>query len=190
MDLQEIKKLLDKYYQATTNIEEEAILRKFFAQAEVSKELEADAYLFNYQLVSRNETSQSNLDSISLKAKQVKHLFATKWLAVAAGILILLGIFVGEMQFFPQKHKISDAQIAYAETQKILLEISIAMNSGMQEAGELSNLSAGIKQMNNISEINSYMSDFQNITILHEGYNSMHDISKLEEIHKNLTSKN
>ena len=47
MELHNIEKLIEKYFDATTTIAEEEILRKYFSEGNIAPHLEQHAPLFN-----------------------------------------------------------------------------------------------------------------------------------------------
>lgn len=55
MDYKYIKQLLERYFACETSLEEEAILRSFFAQKDVPQELAAYKSLFAYEVLSKEE---------------------------------------------------------------------------------------------------------------------------------------
>jgi hypothetical protein len=60
MDYKYIEQLLDKYFECQTTLEEEQILRAFFAQEDVPAHLLSYRKLFNYQSFGKNSESLGN----------------------------------------------------------------------------------------------------------------------------------
>ena len=142
MNSEEIKHLLEKYYNGESSVKEEAYLKSFFSHDDIPEDLLDEKQIFNYYLKSAVVPEPSlvfekkiidaldsvDKDSLNLKRRRV---FGT-WTSIAAGLLILMGSYF----FFIHKPEpgdtFSDPEIAYAETMKILYSVSIQMNNGTQ----------------------------------------------------------
>jgi len=130
MELNKIEKLLEKYFAAATTIEEEKVLKDYFASSNVAPILDQYKPMFVYAVQTKKEQFTATL---SLKTK--KRSYAV-WLSVAASVIVLLGV----AQFtFNQYNKpqwqdlgtINDPEIAFKETQKALDMISVHVNKGI-----------------------------------------------------------
>jgi len=130
MELNKIEKLLEKYFAAATTIEEEKVLKDYFASSNVAPILVQYKPMFVYAVQTKKEQFTATL---SLKTK--KRSYAV-WLSVAASVIVLLGV----AQFtFNQYNKpqwqdlgtINDPEIAFKETQKALDMISVHVNKGI-----------------------------------------------------------
>jgi len=88
MELNDIEKLLEKYENGTTSLEEEQQLKQYFSQETVAPHLEMHKPMFNYFLVSQQEQFNQQLP---LETKKV---FNYKWLSVAAVGVFMVSFFI------------------------------------------------------------------------------------------------
>lgn len=137
MELARIEKLLEKYMEATTTLQEERVLKDYFSTEDVPAHLEEYKDMFVFFDASRLESSER---SISLPKKT----FDFRWLSVAAMIVFFVGIFALYQQNEAEKR---EAQLAYAETQKALELISKSLNKGTDAVAQLENFNKGTKAM-------------------------------------------
>jgi hypothetical protein len=143
MNTEELNRLLEKYYSGTSTKDEEEILRTFFSQDNIPDSYEAEKAMFGYFtekagfIEASANLEERIIEKIDREEKQSKRTFLTpsaiSYMSIAAGILILIGLW-----FFSENRKYSDdtfkdPRIAYAETIKILEGISTRM-SGTEEA--------------------------------------------------------
>ena len=127
MELANIEKLLEKYLDATTTLQEEAILKNYFTGGSVAKHLQEYAYLFNYFATSREETFTK---TISLEPKKSKKRNLT-WFSVAASVTLLVSLFFGKQQYNKNKQR-KEAQRIYAQVSKGLGLLSKNLKKGEQ----------------------------------------------------------
>jgi len=142
MKEEELKRLIEKYYNGETTVEEEHALRDFFSKNNVPDGYEAEKEIFSYYDSSQEIPEPSidfearilaGIDASERNAvsQRIRRYFLPL-LSAAAGLLILSGSY-----FFFIKHKeqldtFKDPDIAYAETIKILREVSSQLNHGAQ----------------------------------------------------------
>lgn len=143
MNTEEIKQLLEKYYNGESSIDEELILKDYFSREIVPDELELEKDIFIYY----SETSAIHLPSEGFSARIIntidnqeknharfrrRRIYRTVT-GIAAGILILAGSYF----FFTYRSEpadtFSDPEIAYNEAMKILYEVSSQLNNGTRE---------------------------------------------------------
>ncbi|MDB4037043.1 hypothetical protein N9473_03115 [Polaribacter sp.] len=127
MELANIEKLLEKYLDATTTLQEEVILKNYFTGGFVAKHLQEYAYLFNYFATSREETFTK---TISLEPKKSKKRNLT-WFSVAASVALLVSLFFGKQQYNKNKQR-KEAQRIYAQVSKGLGLLSKNLKKGEQ----------------------------------------------------------
>jgi hypothetical protein len=138
MNEKELRRLLEKYYSGESTEEEEAGLREYFTGENVLSGFEAEKEIFTYYTNSQEvpEPSSGFEDRIlagidSVENKEAK--FTISWyriplLGAAASILILVGFYFFTGQKNELQDTYSDSKQAYAETMKILLDVSAKMN--------------------------------------------------------------
>jgi hypothetical protein len=142
MSTEEIKKLLEKYYNAESSEEEELILRKFFCEEDIPGDLLEEKEIFSY--FSRSEVvpepsagleeriiSEIDKKDSSYGTGQRRKLILS-FVSIAAGFLILAGSFYFFIHRTEPGDTFSDPDIAYAETMKILYDVSSRLNQGTQ----------------------------------------------------------
>jgi len=129
MELREIEKLLEKYFDAETTTAEEQVLKTYFSMPGVAPHLEQYAPMFGY-FKAQQQTHHFEKE-LPLKT-EVNY---TKWLSIAASIVLLFGMltwfnFTGEA---PQQDlgTYDDPEVAFRETQKALNMISKNVNVGV-----------------------------------------------------------
>ena len=127
MELANIEKLVEKYLDATTTLQEEAILKNYFTGGFVAKHLQEYAYLFNYFATSGEETFTK---TISLEPKKSKKRNLT-WFSVAASVALLVSLFFGKQQYNKNKQR-KEAQRIYAQVSKGLGLLSKNLKKGEQ----------------------------------------------------------
>ncbi|TLP79127.1 hypothetical protein [Maribacter sp. ACAM166] len=86
MELYNIEKLLDKYFEATTTVAEEETLRAYFLKEDVAPHLEQHAPLFNYFTEAKEERFTKQ---VPLKPRK-NYL---KWVSVAAVAVFIVGFY-------------------------------------------------------------------------------------------------
>jgi hypothetical protein len=120
MELVNIEKLLEKYFEGETSLEQEAELRRYFTSHKVPAHLEAYQDLFGYFESKASESFKKPL----LPVKKAK--LSYKWLSVAASIALLISVFIYN------KNETKKEQLAqsYQSTQQALQLISKSLNKG------------------------------------------------------------
>jgi hypothetical protein len=127
MELANIEKLVDKYLDATTTLQEEVILNNYFTGGFVAKHLQEYAYLFNYFATAREQTFTK---TIILEPKKSKKRNLT-WFSVAASVALLVSLFFGKQQYNKNKQR-KEAQRIYAQVSKGLGLLSKNLKKGEQ----------------------------------------------------------
>ena len=140
MELAKIENLLEKYFEAETSIQEEAILQEYFAKDDVPEHLRQYKEMFNFFSNSSLETSSR---TIELK-KETKRTISIKWLSIAAMLVFFVGIYSVYQKSETEKE---EARLAYMETQKALDLISQSLNKGTGAIAHLDNFNKGTDAM-------------------------------------------
>ena len=125
MELDRIEKLLEKYFEATTTVEEEKQLRDYFSKDSVAPHLEQYAPMFNYFSIAKDERFTKQ---VPLKPRVSYH----KWISIAAVAVIAFGIFFGN-DYREQK----EAEYAYNETKKALNLLAQNLERGTEKVAYL-----------------------------------------------------
>jgi hypothetical protein len=142
MNEEELKRLIEKYYNGESTEEEESTLRDFFRKNNIPEGYEAEKLIFNYY----TETAEVPEPSIDFEARILAGIDASEMkrgsgkmrkyllplLSAAAGLLILTGSYFFFFKRAETRDSFTDPEIAYAETIKILRDVSAQLNHGAQ----------------------------------------------------------
>lgn len=129
MELANIEKLLVKYENAKTTLNEEAILRTYFLSKEVPPHLKKYQHVFTYFEASKNEKITIKKDA-KIRTKRYS------WRSVAASVLLLLGIYMGNLKFREYQEKKEALNTLAAVTTGLKL-VSANLNKGNQSFKKL-----------------------------------------------------
>ena len=142
MKEEELKKLIEKYYNGESTEDEEKALRDYFRQDNIPEGMMTEKDIFGYYTASGEvpepsigfeerilagiDASERKSGSPGVRSKLLPLLSA------AAGFLILTGSYFFFIHKTEPEDTFSDPGIAYAETMKILMEVSSQLNHGTQ----------------------------------------------------------
>jgi hypothetical protein len=140
MNEEELKRLIEKYYNGESTEEEENTLKDFFRKNNVPEGYEAEKEIFSYYTGSEDIPEPSidfearilaGIDaSERVAGSQKTKRYIISVMSAAAGLLLLAGSYF----FFVKKSETADTftdpKIAYAETVKILRDVSFQLNHG------------------------------------------------------------
>jgi hypothetical protein len=133
MELANLEKLLEKYLDATTTIEEENELKNYFLSDNVAPHLKEYQALFGYFSASKSERFTK---TIQLKTQKTNW----KWLSIAASVVLLVSVYTG---FENYQHK-KEAEIVYSQTLQAFGMLSANLNKGNDAIAQFSeNLNRG-----------------------------------------------
>lgn len=147
MNPEEIKRLLDKYYDGTSTSEEELLLKKFFSEENIPQDLSDEKEIFRYYIQAAEIPEPSTdfeeriISAINPEETQSAVLKRRRLFITLSGIAAAMLILAGSYFFFTNRSELrdtySDPEIAYAETMKILYDVSIRLNHGTQALGQI-----------------------------------------------------
>ncbi len=127
MELSDIEKLLEKYFEGETTISEEKELKAYFAGETVPSHLEKYQYLFQYFSEESTIRTHKELNLDTDKRKNYR------WIGIAASIALVVGLFLAKNSKPAElEDTFEDPEIALQETKKILNMVSEYMNEGRQ----------------------------------------------------------
>lgn len=150
MDTDNIRQLLDRYYDGQTNEREEQVLKDYFLQDDVPPQWVTDQRLFR-QLYGANMPTIDGLEQrlsrqidgwnrVEKTASRRSRTVGLRWMAgIAASLLLLftIGLLVDrqqkQAQYAVQQDTFDDPRDAYAETQKALMMFSKSINKGLNK---------------------------------------------------------
>jgi len=140
MELAKIENLLEKYFEAKTTIQEEAVLKEYFSQNDVAAHLIEHKEIFNFFSDSSLETSNRTIEL----TRKNERIIPIKWLSIAAMLVFFIGVYSIYQQNETEKE---EARLAYMETQKALELISSSLNKGAGAVAHLDNFNKGTDAM-------------------------------------------
>jgi len=160
-DIKQIDELIEKYYNGETTLEEERKLQWFFQTQQVPERLKAEAEMFRYYYLRKNEESATGLneklgeliDQQSKKRMVFGSARSFYWISgVAASILVLVGLWIGlTTDLFRNRQAYQDTfddpQLAYLETKRILYMVSDKLNQGTRNLQNLNKLEYGVDKL-------------------------------------------
>jgi hypothetical protein len=125
MELSKIEQLLEKYLNAETTLQEEATLKNYFLSGNVASHLQEYEAMFSYFAINKAETSAK---PIQLNTKKTNW----KWLSVAASVVLLFSVYMGN-----EIHKEQKAKAQYAQVKGVLEMLSSNLNKGNEAVASL-----------------------------------------------------
>ena len=148
-----IEKLVKKYDNAETTLQEEAQLRAYFLGNNVAPHLEHYKPLFTYFT---NAQKEAYTKDVPLKPKKSIRLY--QWISVAAVAIIMLGIMIPQMDSSPKTlaEYTPEEQELYRKTKSALAMLSSNFNQGTSSLNTLEmasdNFNAGVYKASFVSE--------------------------------------
>ncbi|MGB5555439.1 MAG: hypothetical protein WBM83_12325 [Flavobacteriaceae bacterium] len=133
MESDNIEKLLEKYFEATTTVAEEETLRTYFSQKNVATHLAQYVPMFQYFSQAKEERYTKEIPLPKAKAPK-KNMY--QWLSVAAVAVLMLGIYFGN-DYRQQRLEQEQAQLAYQETKKALNLLAENFSKGTEKVAYL-----------------------------------------------------
>lgn len=127
MELKVIEDLLEKYLEGETSVKEEEQLKAFFTSEKVPGHLEVYRPMFGYFVQSKTQRFSGKITYSSGRRR------VYSWVAVAASILILLGVVTQQDSSSHEFGTYEDPEVALQETKEALKMISRYMNTGAKD---------------------------------------------------------
>ncbi len=134
MELAKIETLLDAYFEGETSLEQESILRDYFATNNVAPHLAAYQQLFVGLKAAQEEVLEREivLPTVST-SKETKRW----WYGIAASFLVVIGVASLLMPSNQLSQEEQEALMAFNETKETLLLLSKSFNKGTEELAVL-----------------------------------------------------
>ncbi len=154
MELSNIEKLLEKYFEGETTISEEKELKVYFTRETVPSHLESYKDMFQYFSEESTITASKDLNLYS-GTKSTRYV----WMGIAASIALIAGVFLTKTDQIDKTElgTYEDPEIALQETKKVLNMVSQLMNEGKQELVYLNEFENAKKDL-------VYLKEFENTT--------------------------
>lgn len=131
MELDNIEKLLEKYFDASTTVAEEETLRAYFSKDKVAAHLEVYAPMFQYYSIAKEERYTKQ---VPLKPRVNFY----KWGSVAAVAVLAFGIYFGNEYREQQIADQEKARLAYNQTKKAFALLAENFSRGTEKVAYLS----------------------------------------------------
>jgi hypothetical protein len=160
MDLHEIEKLLEKYWQAETSLEEEQKLREFFGGTNIPSSLKKEAGLFGFFQNEKEKTLATNFEGSVTKKLQTRREGKVRIMIsfgnmarIAAGIVVVVAAtFLIRQEIrksYPKEIQdtYTDPQMAFEETKRALQMISNSFGKAKKEASKMQMLNEAEKKI-------------------------------------------
>tara|TARA_B100000809_G_scaffold232657_1_gene248776 strand:+ start:273 stop:695 length:423 start_codon:yes stop_codon:yes gene_type:complete len=128
MELANIEKLVEKYLNAATTLQEETTLKNYFTEGSVAPHLQEYAYMFNYFAIAKDETYTKTIQLEPKKSKRRNF----KWLSVAASVMLLFSVFIGKQEY--ERHQ---AKKQFEQISKGLRLLSFNLKKGEKAVASL-----------------------------------------------------
>ena len=132
MELANIEELVEKYLNATTTLQEEATLKKYFTGGNVAMHLQEYTYLFNYFAIAKEEQFKKTINLAPKKSKKRN----LPWFSSAASVALLVVLFFGKQQYDKNEQR-KEAQRIYLQVSKGLTLLSSNLKKGEQAVAVL-----------------------------------------------------
>ncbi len=184
METSQIQRLIAKYFEGDTSLEEESILSEYFTGKEAIEEKLLPLKIHFELLKAGREkgfAAESLEDRIMAKIENyenqkdpgVRKLYLSRWL-IAASIVLILGISVitfYKIQYNRNRDTFTDPQLAYLETQKALLYVSEKMNKGIEPLSNLSKINTATDKLRNLNKIDKSLGMLNLVSFMNQSSN-------------------
>ena len=131
MESKAIERLLEKYMEAESTLQEENELRAYFSSGQVAPHLQEYAPMFTYFESSKAENFSGKVSFPSERRK------VYSWVAVAASIVIMASVFIQDTTHTSELGTYEDPELAMQKTKEALNMVSQLMHSGTEDLGHL-----------------------------------------------------
>jgi hypothetical protein len=184
-----IENLIKKFYAGETTTDEEAILRDYCEQENVSANFQETSDYFNFLQAEKELELDSTFDERILQSidlKEEKPATIKMWSvgisSAAAVILVFLMVWFGTDLLQPKEvyGTISDPSLAFHETQKVLATVSKKMNKGLQPAEKaVKKVDNNIKRVGDFKKMDQALENAKSIRKIDKASNLLKSISKV-----------
>ncbi len=138
MELDNIEKLLEKYFEATATVAEEETLKQYFAQESVATHLEQYAPMFQYFSNAKEERYTKQLSLAQRSSSSRRNIY--KWISAAAVLVLMFGIYFGSSLKKDENALVLEdhyTQEEIASAQEAFKLLALNFNKGAEQIGYL-----------------------------------------------------
>jgi len=169
MNTREIEKLLEKFEEGETTLQEERQLKEFFDGPEIPENLQSYRAMFNYfgnakkekisdpEFDANTDRRLTDKPAIQINSRRSRFLFIS---SLAAGVLLIIGLlFTFRQDVFKKrnmKDPASDTAYAYTEVRHALLLVSANLNIGLDQFQRFEPIGKAIQNMQKFSKFYQY----------------------------------
>ncbi|RKD91135.1 hypothetical protein [Mangrovibacterium diazotrophicum] len=176
METNKIKELLERYFEGQSSLEEEQLLHRYFASAEVDAELRPYKELFG----SLDELQQDRdsvleddlMDFILESEHKEKNKLRFLWQAVssvAAILIVALLVFNWQQSDTKWEDTYSDPNMAYTEASKTLQYVAGKYLAGMEQLKPMGKINQAVKPLDNgLQSVNKGFREVESLQQIHK----------------------
>lgn len=132
MELANIEKLVEKYLNAETSLQEEATLKTYFTEGNVPPHLQEYKSMFMYFKTAKEEAYTQTIQLEPKKSKRRN----LQWFSVAASVVLLLSVFVGKNKYGEYQER-KEAEKIFAQVSNGFKLLSTNLKKGEQAVATL-----------------------------------------------------
>jgi len=176
MDLKDIKQKLHDYFEGTSSLQDEEILKAYFSSGEVDEELQPYSEFFRgMEVLSEKRDAQLEeeiMDFILEQENKEKNKYRWLWQSitgVAAALLIALLVVNYNQNQSNWKDTYSDPNQAYAEASRTLQYVAGKYQKGLAQLQPAKKIRKAALPLNN------------SIQVLEKGFEEIKNVEKIEE---------
>ena len=187
--LEEIRKMLDRFYQGQTTLEEEKILEEYFSSTTVPEEFIPDKDLFQSFIEGEdsvvvpadlNQKIIASIDQVERKATRTRRISVFSLSGLAAGLIVMIAVYLFYIRTDRPSLLASNQMIdtyedpmdAYEEAKRTLAYVSAKLNNGTSELEHVRKVSrTAADPLKSLSKINKGSKELILLGKLHQARN-------------------
>ena len=162
MNADVVRKLIARYYSGESTEDEENLLRRYFDQKDIPDEFEAERHIFGYYVSESDIPEPSadfeariiagiDADEARIPSRGIRKALIT-YMSAAAGLILIIASYFLIINKADSIDTYSDPELAYAETIKILMDVSNKVNlatESLKPVGRMNDITnIGVEALN------------------------------------------
>ncbi|MCK5135115.1 MAG: hypothetical protein KAR19_04950 [Bacteroidales bacterium] len=169
--IDEIRKILERFYGGETTLEEEKMLKEYFSSTSVPEELIPDRDLFQSfgtgsdSIVVPDDLNQkiiASIDQVERKAVRTRRISMFSLSGLAAGLLVMIAVYLfyirddkpAQLTVNHWTDTYEDPLDAYEEAKRTMAYVSAKLNNGTSELKHVKQVSKSAESIKSLSKIN------------------------------------
>lgn len=174
MELKELKKLLEKFYEGETSLEEEHLLRNYFKNSKVPEDLAADKEYFihlyqeqqvfpqNSELIHKLQHTIDNQVRRENNTRRLNIFYKVSTIAAGIAIIVISYLTIIQNNKKPlENDTYEDPKVAYEQVKRTLMYISQNLNKGTKSLEHVSRINQGMVEFSTFSSFSSGLKDLE-----------------------------